>query len=101
MARGVYDAGAIPHTMKLYGFRHSKNGSRRYEKELRATCNWRLLIGSVLILCAGMGLATANDFVIFLSDAIDAADRERTQQLVVLFVDREGPLRFAPDLSPC
>ncbi|NLT76494.1 MAG: S8 family serine peptidase, partial [Planctomycetes bacterium] len=53
---------------------------------------WRLLIGSVLILCAGMGLATANDLSFSLSDAIDGGrPADGPQELLVRFVDRDGP----------
>ncbi|HQA92372.1 MAG TPA: S8 family serine peptidase, partial [Sedimentisphaerales bacterium] len=61
--------------------------------------NWRLLIGSVLILCAGMGLATANDLSFPLSDAIDGGRTANgSQQLLVRFVDGDGPSSTCSEL---
>ena len=60
---------------------------------------WRLLIVSALILFAGVGLATANDLSFSLSDAIDCgATPGGSQELLVRFVDRDGPPSTCPDL---
>jgi len=61
---------------------------------------WRLLISSVLILCAAAGLVAADDLSFSLSDAIGyggtSADEQGT--LLVRFVEGDGPPASCPDL---
>ena len=61
---------------------------------------WRLLISSALILCASVGLVTANDLSFSLSDAIgyDGTSPEEQGTLLVRFVDTDGPPATCPDL---
>ena len=61
---------------------------------------WRLLISSVLIVCAQVGLAAADDLSFSLSDAIGygGTSPDGPGSLLVRFVDREGPPVSCPEL---
>jgi hypothetical protein len=61
---------------------------------------WRLLIGSMVILCAQVALGAVNDFA-FPLDTISGSTAISGEQRVLLvrFVDRDGPPASCPDLT--
>ena len=61
---------------------------------------WRLLISSVLIVCAQVGLAAANEFSVSLSDAVGGSSTSvgEPSELLVRFVQRDTPPVTCPDL---
>ena len=62
---------------------------------------WRLLISSVLIVCAQAGLVGASEFSFSLSDAVSCggASAGEPGELLVRFVPRDTPPLSCPDLT--
>src|SRR5512146_2514982 len=80
--------------------RRYKDGNTSMEKQIQERPGaWWLLIGSILLLCAPIGLTAGLSFTSWSDRAVTAAtDTNEQAELLVRFVDRDGAPVTCPEL---